>query len=135
MLLFIAFLGCGKKTELPISSARSIASVGNIAMLEGNYGIENSSDCDGNITPIVTQTIEQVADCHNTSLRTNPGARGLITLETKIVHGRVMSAKTSSNATGDQSVAACIEGVANNWRFATACTGMASVSFNLSAQD
>ena len=97
--------------------------------------IENSLDCNGNITPVVNQTINKIADCHNASLRINPNVRGSITLETKIVHGRVMNARTSSNATGDNSISSCIEGVAKSWRFATACTGMASVSFNLTAQD
>ena len=47
-------------------------------------------------------------------VRSNPNARGSITLETKIVHGRVMNASTSANATGDNSVAACIEGLQKN---------------------
>ena len=84
MLLFVALFGCGKKAELPASGAKSTASVGNIMMLEGNYGIENSLDCNGNIAPVVNQTIAQIADCHNASLRINPNVRGSITLKQKL---------------------------------------------------
>ena len=66
MLLFVALLGCGKKSRLPASSAKSTASVGYYDAGR-EYGIENSPDCNGNIAPMVNQNITQIADCHNAS--------------------------------------------------------------------
>lgn len=134
MLLLIAFLGCGKNPAIPDSGVRSSASVGSITMLEGNYGIENSFDCNGNLDVVVGQTIGQIQDCHNSVLRVNPNAKGMLNLEAKIIHGKVMSVKTASNATGAPELSTCLEGIAKSWKFATACTAMTSVSFNLSAK-
>lgn len=135
MLLLSIFLGCGKKPAIPDSGVRSAASIGEVLLLEGNYGIENSPSCSVQIPPVVKQSIGQITGCHDAVLRTKPNANGTLTLETKVVHGRVMSAKTSSNGTGDSGVASCIEGVAKQWKFASECTAMASVSFNLNAQE
>ena len=135
MLLFVSLFGCGKKPVISDSGVRSDASVSMVSMLEGNYGIENSPDCNGNIEPIVNQGLGKIIDCHNAVLKVNPAATGTLTLEAKIVHGRVMSASTALNETGSSELSSCLEGAAKSWRFATACTAMTSVALDLKAKN
>ncbi len=59
----------------------------------------------------------QLKYCYETRLKSNPDLGGRVEIEWVIAGGRVSSASTFANTTGDSELASCIEGKIKRWSF------------------